>query len=89
MYNTKCSGENEILRGIFRVLFRFPLRIVSRNFLSSVMGKGMVQKLPSVAAFSPTAVKYGEKCNIASKDFCQDIYIHINIYLYLCMFWLL
>ena len=24
-YNTKCCGENEILRRIFRVVFRFPL----------------------------------------------------------------
>ena len=28
-YNTKCSGENEILRGIFRVVSRFPLHFMS------------------------------------------------------------
>ena len=27
-YNTKCSGENEILRGIFHALSRFPLHFV-------------------------------------------------------------
>ena len=27
-YNTKCSGENEILRGIFRAVSRFPLQFV-------------------------------------------------------------
>ena len=27
-YNTKCSGENEILRGIFRVLYRFSQHFV-------------------------------------------------------------
>ena len=27
-YNTECSGENEILRGIFRVVSRFPLHLV-------------------------------------------------------------
>ena len=28
LYNMKCSGENEILRGIFRVLSSFPLHSV-------------------------------------------------------------
>ena len=27
-YNTKCSGENETLRGIFRVVFGFPLHFM-------------------------------------------------------------
>ena len=27
-YNTKCSGEHEILRRIFRLVFRFPLHFV-------------------------------------------------------------
>ena len=27
-YSTKCSGENEILRGIYRVLSRFPLNFM-------------------------------------------------------------
>ena len=28
IYNTKCSGENEILRRIFRVVSRFPQHFV-------------------------------------------------------------
>ena len=31
-YNTKCSGENEILIGIFLVISRVPLRVISRKF---------------------------------------------------------
>ena len=27
-YNTKCRGENEILRGIFHIVSRFPLYFV-------------------------------------------------------------
>ena len=27
-YNTKCRGENEILRGIFRVVSCFPLHFI-------------------------------------------------------------
>ena len=29
-YNTKCSGENKILRGIFRIVSRFPIHFVSK-----------------------------------------------------------
>ena len=28
-YNMKCTGENEILRGIFDVLSRFPVLFIS------------------------------------------------------------
>ena len=50
-YNTKCSGKNEILRGIFHVVFRFPLHFVlniSRKF-GLLFGQRMVSVRESVS----------------------------------------
>ena len=45
-YNMKCSGENEILRGIFHVVSGFPLHFMLYRgnldyFLDSAIGVGV------------------------------------------------
>ena len=46
-YNTKCSGENEILRGIFCVVSCFPLHFALYVLMYSALPKGSGRPCPS------------------------------------------
>ena len=89
----KCSGENEILRGIFHVVSRFPLHIMldSGNlyyFLDSVLRALRVSRCNGIFLDSEPDMHVQKKIKVASAAAVtgSDFMLRFRLFLAQCMF---